>query len=132
MDTKKDTKAALSGLNHALRGLHQALVKIERSKYEKEWGQVDAGQLLQLLTRHPQFEWLHTLSEFMVGVDELLDEEDISDDCRRHVFGQASNLISPSTSADVSPFSRRYVELLQEDPHLVMSHAAVRKALEGK
>lgn len=127
-----DTKNALTQLNHALRSLHQALVKIERHAYEKEWGQVDPGELLQLLTRHPQFAWLHTLSEFMVGVDELLDEEEVSEECRRHIFAQAQALISPARAEDVSPFSQRYIGLLQEDPHLVMSHARVKRALDGR
>lgn len=122
------TRDALIRLNHALRALHLALVKKERLSYEKEWGQVDAGQLLQLLTRHPQFAWLHTLSEFMVGIDEILDEGEVSEECRRQVFAQAGELISPSAE-EALPFTQRYLALLQEDPHLVMNHAAVKQAL---
>jgi hypothetical protein len=124
-----DAKTALNELTKALRDLHRSLVEIVRHEYEKEWGPVnDAGQLLQLLTRHPQFDWLHQLSEFIVDVDELLDQETVSEPEMRAIFTQAKNLITPSSS-DSKEFSQRYVTLLQHDPALVMAHANVRRLL---
>jgi hypothetical protein len=124
-----DTRRALVDLTRALRGLHQALVKVVQKDYEREWGQVDASQLLQLLTRHPQFEWLHGLSEFMVDVDALSDAEVIDEPSVLAIYAQARRLIS---SGDDSPleFTRRYLEVLQSDPALVMEHAAVRRVLD--
>jgi len=124
-----DTKKALTDLTTALRALHQALVKVVQKDYEKEWGQVDAGQLLQLLTRHPQFEWLHGLSEFMVDVDELADEETPDESSVRSIYAQARQLIG---SGDDKPsgFTQRYLEVLQKDPSLVMEHATVRRVLD--
>jgi hypothetical protein len=126
-----NAKTSLNELTKALRDLHRSLVEIVRHEYEKEWGPVnDAGQLLQLLTKHPQFNWLHQLSEFIVDVDELLDQEKVSEPEMRTIFTQAKNLITPSSS-DTTEFSQRYVTLLQLDPALVMAHANVRKILSG-
>jgi len=126
-----DKRDTLTKLTRALRALHHALVKIERHAYEKEWGTVDPGELLQLLTRHPQFEWLHVLSEFMVDVDELLDEDELREDDVRRILAQARSMISPEP-AEATPFSQRYVAALQEDPSLVMAHAAVRQVLDAR
>lgn len=126
-----DAKAALKELAQALRDLHRSLVEATRREYEKEWGPVnDAGQLLQLLTRHPKFGWLHQLSEFIVDVDELLDQETVLEPEMRMIFTQAKALITPSVS-DITEFSQRYVDLLQQDPALVMAHANVRRVLSG-
>lgn len=120
---------ALVDLTRALRGLHQALVKVVQKDYEREWGQVDASQLLQLLTRHPQFGWLHGLSEFMVDVDALSDAEVIDEPSVLAIYAQARRLISPGDDSPLE-FTTRYLEVLQTDPALVMEHAAVRRTLD--
>lgn len=125
-----DHQKALSDLTHSLRGLHQALVQVVRREYEKEWGAVDPGQLLQLLTRHPDFDWLHTLSEMMVDIDEMLDEEQVTHEDVRAVYGQVGMMLAPGESA-VSDFSVRYLAALQHDPALVMAHVAVRRVLDS-
>jgi hypothetical protein len=123
-----DNRQALSDLTHSLRHLHQALVQVARRDYEKEWGPVDPGQLLQLLTRHPGFDWLHTLSEMMVDIDEMLDEEEITRDDVRAAFKEVEAMLVPKEGA-ASDFSVRYLAALQNDPELVMAHMAVRRAL---
>lgn len=127
--SSSDARQALIELTKALRGVHRALVDIVKSEYEKEWGPVsEGGQLLQLLTRHPQFDWLHLLSEMMVDIDEMLDEEIVSEDTMRSVFKQTRSLIIPSES-NPSEFSQRYIALLQEHPPLVMAHANLQRIL---
>lgn len=124
-------KTRMTELTKALRDLHRSLVEVVRHEYEKEWGPVpDGGQLLQLLTKHPDFDWLHQLSEFIVVVDELLDQETVPEQEMRSIFAQAKALIAPPDS-EATEFSRRYLALLQQDPALVMAHASVRKLLAG-
>jgi hypothetical protein len=126
-----DAKTALSELTKALREVHRCLVEVARNEYERESGPVnDAGQLLQLLTKHPQFDWLHQLSEFIVDVDELLDHEMVPEAEMRSILTQAKLLMAPSAS-DTSEFSQRYLALLQRDPALVMAHANVRRLLSA-
>lgn len=127
MDERKD----LTALTHALRRLHQALVGVARREYEAEWGQVDPGQLLQLLTKHPGFEWLRELSGLMTYIDELVDQEALSSDEVQAARGAARKLLMPgSDSAAASPFTLRYPGILQAEPLVVMEHAAVRKLLD--
>lgn len=122
-------KNTLHRLTRALRDLHRSLVEVERNNYEREWGPVgDGGQLLQLLTRHPQFDWLHQLSEFIVDIDELADQQIVTDSDVCAIARQANALLTVSED-DSSDFSRRYVALLQDHPALVMAHANVRRVL---
>jgi len=130
--TSSDAREALGMLSKALRDVHRALVNTAKKEYEREWGPVsEGGQLLQLLTRHPQFDWLHHLSELMVIIDELMDEETVSEADRCAVFAQTKSLIAPSET-DSSDFSRRYITLLQHDPILVMAHAHVQRILASR
>ncbi|MFD2274333.1 hypothetical protein ACFS07_33725 [Undibacterium arcticum] len=118
------TRKALDDLNRALRELHQALVKVARHEYEKKngGGQVDPGQLLQLLTRHPQFDWLHQLSEFMVDIDEILDNEMVSKADMRTIFAQAKSMLSQSVTEPSDFFprttSRRCTAILRSSWHM--------------
>jgi hypothetical protein len=124
-----DHKRRLSELSRGLRDLHRALVKAAQTEYEIQSGPVnDPGHLLQLLTKHPEFDWLHQLSEFMVGVDELLDAELVSESDLKSVLTAATSLITPS-SPDTSEFSKRYLAALHSDPSIVMAHAHVRSLL---
>ena len=125
-----NTRLTLIDLNRSLRELHKALVKHARREYEMEWGQVDPGQLLQLLTRHPQFDWLHPLSEFMVDIDEILDNEIVSAADMRSVFAQAKSMLSQSAT-EPSDFSEHYFAAMHSDPTIVMAHANVRRLLES-
>jgi hypothetical protein len=123
-----DNRKALSDLTHALRGLHQALVQVVRREYEKQWGAVDPGQLLQLLTRHPDFDWLHALSEMMVGIDEMLDLEQLTPAEVRTAYDTVEQMLAPGENAP-SGFSSRYLAALQDDPALVIAHVGVRRVL---
>ncbi|RZI40297.1 hypothetical protein EGT07_24790 [Herbaspirillum sp. HC18] len=125
-----DNRRALSDLTHALRSLHQALVQVVRREYERQWGAVDAGQLLQLLTRHPDFDWLHALSEAMVDIDEMLDQDQLTSEDVRAVYKAVEKMLAPGDSA-VSDFSARYLAALQHDPALVIAHMAVRQTLDA-
>lgn len=127
MDERKD----LIALSHALRKLHQALVGVARREHEAEWGEVDPGQLLQLLTKHPGFEWLRELSGLMTYIDELADQESIGSDEAQAARGTARKLLLPgSDPASSSAFTLRYRDILQSEPLVVMEHAAVRKLLD--
>jgi len=123
-----DTRKALIDLTGALRDLHHALVQVQRHKYEKEWGSVDPGTLLQLLTRHPEFDWLHVLSEFMAGVDTMADDPQVTPEDVRSIYKQARDMLTPGTE-NTTAFSDRYLAALQDNPSAVMALAAVRRVL---
>jgi len=61
-----DDRAArekLVALRSALLRLHKSLIEMERRKYEKEFGAVNVGEYFRLVVDHPQFAWLHNISE---------------------------------------------------------------------
>lgn len=119
----------LKPLTESLRDLHRHLVDIVKEEYEQETGsKVDAAQLLQLLTKDQRFDWLHELSEFMVVVDELIDQDEISDSELQAIATQAKQLVAPAEGS-ASRFYQRYVGYLQHHPALTMSHAGLRKVL---
>jgi hypothetical protein len=124
-----DNRKALGDLTRSLRDLHQALVQVARREYERQWGAVDSAQLLQLLTRHPDFDWLHALSELMVDIDEMLDRDQPRSEDVGVVRDALEKMLAPGESAG-SGFSTRYVAALQHDPALVIAHMGVRRILD--
>ena len=131
MSTPTANHQQLKTLTTALRDVHRQLTEITKLEYERESGsEIDAAHLLQLLTKDSRFDWLHELSEFIVVVDELLDQEGITDEDVRGILVNARTLITPEEGAD-SRFYRRYVGYLQHHPALTMAHANLRKILKN-
>ncbi|OWW21358.1 hypothetical protein [Noviherbaspirillum denitrificans] len=126
-----DTRKALLNLSRSLRRLHQALVQLARRAYEKEWGAVDSGQLLQLLTRHPDFDWLHALSELMVDIDEILDLDQLTARDLKTAHDAVEQLLTLQ-EGNVTGFSSRYFAALHDDPAIVIAHVDVLRALQDK
>jgi hypothetical protein len=118
----------------ALRELHRALMERARRDYERVHGAApSAGEFLQLLTTDAEFEWLRALSELMVDIDVVRDAEPaVVDEMAGAVRAAVQHLISPpATPASAHAFGRRYWPYVQDDPHVAMAHAAVKKTLEG-
>ena len=73
MADETEAKSKLLAVADSLREVHRALVGAARAEYEKESGPAGGpGQMLKLLTEHPSFAWLHTMSELIVDLDSLL------------------------------------------------------------
>lgn len=129
-----EIRLRLDALSHTLRPLHKALVDLVRVDYEKRQGRPVGGpvQLFQLLTRDPFFLWLHPMSALMAEIDELYDQkEPVEIDAVVAVRTTLESLLG-SRGQEPSPdsFVSRYLEILQNEPDVVMLHARVRKALD--
>ncbi|HEX8953506.1 MAG TPA: hypothetical protein VF945_16735 [Polyangia bacterium] len=129
-----EIRVRLDAVTHALRPLHKALVDLVRADYEKHQGRPVAGpvQLFQLLTRDPFFLWLHPMSALMAEIDELYDQkEPIEPDDVLAVRTTLESLVG-DRGQEPSPdsFVSRYLEILQNEPGVVMAHARLRKALD--
>jgi hypothetical protein len=112
-----------------LRDLHRTLMDSALGAYERDIAPVGGpGQKLQLLMYDPGFRWMRTLSGLMADIDELIDSGYLSPLDAAAVRDEVSRLITP-VEGDESEFARRYLEMLQSDPSVVMSHAKVRRAL---
>src|SRR5215210_2699685 len=70
------TRQQLANLRRSLLRLHKALLDDERLAYERVYGQVTGGELLQLVINQEQFAWLHSISELIVSLDEMLYAEE--------------------------------------------------------
>ncbi|HEX9101919.1 MAG TPA: hypothetical protein VF997_06940 [Polyangia bacterium] len=129
-----EIRVRLDAVTHALRPLHKALVDLVRADYEKQQGRPVSGpvQLFQLLTRDPFFLWLHPMSALMAEIDELYDQkEPIAPDDVVAVRTTLESLVG-DRGQEPSPdsFVSRYLEILQNEPGVVMAHARLRKALD--
>jgi hypothetical protein len=120
------TRQRLTNLRHALLRLHKALLDDERLAYERVYGQVTGGELLQLVINHEHFAWLHSISELIVSIDEMLDaEEPMTSADAESLLTQARTLLKPSE--DGTDFERKYYAALQRDPDIVLAHREVTK-----
>jgi hypothetical protein len=122
-------RAQLTAVRHGLLELHKALLDDERERYERTHGKVTAAKMLQLAFQDPQFAWLRAMSELIVGIDELLDNKDASDADLEGLLTSARALLTPAGQS--TAFAREYEAALQRDPHVVVLHARVRRALDA-
>ena len=117
----------LTDLRLGLLRLHKALLEMERINYEKVAGQVNSGELLQMVLNHPQFGWLRIISALVVEIDEILNGEDqvrISDFAE--LTSQARRLLTAPENVE---FKTKYQAALQNEPAVVMAHSNVMQLL---
>jgi len=119
----------LLDMRGSLLSLHKALILAEQVTYERINGRVaSTSQLLQLVLNDPWFTWLHPLSQLVIRIDELLDDEcELSLVEVEHLLIEARTLIRPSEEGD--GFERSYYEALQREPEVIFAHVEVKKHL---
>jgi hypothetical protein len=129
----RDTPARqkLVALRETLLQLHKALLDMERREYEKIHGKVNAGELFRLVVDDAQFAWLHSISEFVVRIDEALaGEKGVTDENARESMSLAKKMFLPSETGD--GFQRQYYEAIQRDPAVVMEHAGLARLFSNE
>lgn len=120
----------LRDLRRVLLHLHKTLIDTERAMYEQVYGRVSSGELLQLVINHEQFAWLHSISELIVRIDEMLDaDEPATAGDADSLLTQARALLKPLETGD--EFARRYDAALQGNPDAVLAHREATKVLEA-
>src|SRR3954469_5456978 len=126
--TSGDPLERLRGLRHALLRLHKVLLDDERAAYERVHGQVNSGELLQLVISHEQFAWLHGISESVVEIDEMFDaDEPLTSEAAANVLANVRTLLTPAETGD--EFARKYFSALQREPDAVLAHREARAFL---
>jgi hypothetical protein len=128
--TDRPPDPKIANLRLKLLQLHQSLLEMERTNFEKMFGRVNSGELLQLVINHAQFAWLRMVSALVVQIDEMLnaDEPAAAADVQS-LLTQASQLF---TSSDNKEFREKYQAALQNEPDIVMAHSQVMKLLRQK
>ncbi len=123
-DTPARQKAV--ALRTTLLKLHKTLLDMERREYERVHGQVNVGELFRLVVDDPQFAWLHSISEFVVRIDEMLaGEKEVTEIEAHEVVSLARKMFLPSETGDA--FQKQYFVAIQKDPAVVMEHAELAK-----
>lgn len=120
-------KHQLQETRNALLNLHKELIDSQREQYEKTVGPIPSpNHFLKLLTQDPWFAWLQPLSQLIVTMDEVLEEkEPLTAPMVDALLSQSRSLLVPEESNE--GFSGHYFAALQEDPGVVMAHAAAIK-----
>jgi hypothetical protein len=117
----------LGDVRQGLLRLHKTLLEMERTDYEKVFGRVTAGELLQLVINHTQFAWLRMISALVVEIDEALNGDEpatVAD--FETLISEARSLL---TSPDDEEFKTKYQAALQREPSVVIEHSALIQLL---
>jgi hypothetical protein len=121
----------LKDLRHALLRLHKTLLDWERAAYERANGRLTSNQLLDALLTEPQFAWLRGLSQMVVRIDEMLEDEIPPGPADLEVvLGHVRDLTSPNETGN--PYEQRYYTALQESPDAVFAHRDLVTLLKAK
>jgi hypothetical protein len=125
-------EVSLQQLEHVRRALltvHQALLQAERVEYEGEHGRIEGNtEFLRLVLQAPRFAWLRPLLGLVVEIDELIAAGELTEqDQLRAIIARARECLRPDEHGDA--FQRRYLELLQEAPGVVIAHGEARRLL---
>jgi len=117
----------LADVRTALLHLHKMLLDLERNDYEKRFGRISTGELLQLVLNNAQFAWLRIISALVVQIDEVLNgEEPAKVKDFEELISQARLLF---TSPGNEEYKTKYQAALQREPSVVLAHSAVMQLL---
>jgi hypothetical protein len=129
-DMPESSRSPLRELRIKLLALHKELLEVETRNFERVFGRVNSGELLQLVINHPQFAWLQMISAVVVQIDEMLAaDEPAPPEEIRGLISQTNVLL---TSSDNSGFREKYQRALQNEPGVVLAHSEVMKLLRQK
>lgn len=121
----------LEAIRQSLVTLHKALVDYDRVRYEKTVGPIRSpNHFFELLTHDSWFAWLHPLSQLIVSMDQALDaREPLTVTIVDALVRQGDLLLAPTETGH--GFSKHYFDALQEEPDVVLAHAAATKLIRG-
>ncbi len=121
--------SSINEIRELLLQLHKALLTYQQKQYEELHGPVGApAKLFDLVLNNPDFEWLRRLSEAIVGLDGLLENEKTANSGERENFLAYINRLL--TAQDLgNGFEAKYITALQKDPHVATLHGKLKQLL---
>jgi hypothetical protein len=116
-------------LRHALLDLHKALLSAQRIRYEREHGRVESsGKFLELVIRHPAFEWLRALSTLIARLDGWCDSAEGGKEEELAGLKQAlRTLLRPEGRNRL--FTAPYWMLVEAVPDVLVAHVRLWRLL---
>lgn len=125
------SREKLVALRNSLLRIHKTLLEMERHEYEREHGSVSVGELFRLVVDHAQFAWLHSISEFVVRIDEALaSKEPIDPGFTSSSIAIARKMFIPAESGDT--FQKKYFAAVHSNPNVVMDHAELARLFNNE
>jgi hypothetical protein len=116
--------ASLKDVRQALLRLHKTLLDWERAAYERIHGRQSSNALLDALLKDPQFAWLRPISQLVVRIDEMLEDEiPPGEKDLEAVLGHVRDLTTPNEAGNA--YEQRYFTALQDNPDAVFAHRDV-------
>ena len=115
-------------LRNALLQLHKTLLDAQRIRYERVNGRVESrGELLDLVLRDADFEWLRVLSALIARLDELaeVDDKDVSAELRA-VIDRLRTLVRFEGNIG---FTGPYREIVEAVPDALVAHVQLSRLL---
>jgi hypothetical protein len=123
--------ADLVALRDPLLELHRALLNAERLELERIVGKINPAEFLRLVLDDPQFAWIAPLTELVAIVDYLAgtpeEKVDGNAPAPQELIASLTKLLTPPDPE--SSFGSRYLELLQLDPGVVVTHGTLAQQL---
>jgi len=116
--------AVLKDLRLALLRLHKTLLDWERAAYERVHGRQSSNALLEALLNDQQFAWLRPISQLVVRIDEMLEDEvPPGENDIEVVLAHVSDLTRADETGNA--YEQRYFAALQDNPDAVFAHRDV-------
>ena len=115
----------MADLRRSLLELHRLLLDHQRREVERISGRMSAAELLQAATDDLRFSWITELFGPIAALDAAVHDED--DVAAEQALTQVRGLLVPPDPE--SGFGRRYLQVLQEEPDVVLVHRDVTAAL---
>ena len=112
-------------LRNSLLQLHRLLLQHQQRQVEKINGRMSPGELLQAATQDLRFSWINELFEPIAALDAAVaDGDDAAAEAA--VARVRSLVVEPDPEGS---FGRRYLQVLQDEPDVVLVHRDVTAAL---
>jgi hypothetical protein len=116
-------------LRDGLLELHTALLTYQKHEYEQDNQKITTPvQYFQLVTSDPAFAWLRSLSELIVGLDEMCDHpEKATEEKVQNLFDYTKKLLTPVEGG--GEFAEKYHAAIQKNPAVALRHGETLKLL---
>jgi len=126
----QDIRQKLQQVRNTVLALHKALLDSERTSYEISHGPIPSpAAFLQLLINDPWFAWLRPVTTLLVQIDEGLAAKNPPRTSREleQLMTDTRALLSPSSESDA--FWKRYSNVVQRDPGVLVMHQQLEEYL---
>lgn len=121
----------VAALRDAALELHKALLDAQRVRYERDHGRIDSsGRFLELVLRHPTFEWLRALSALIARLDAAEDESADDAEATTAIEDAMRSLVHPDGRNRT--FTAPYWVLVEAVPDVLIAHVKLWRLLNAR